>query len=1277
MDDNIELKYSIDQQYRNDPKMRMDLLSQIDDDEGVEYYVGGYKEVSFDVDPRELVNKLSEKKGYGRVVDEMLGGNGTAYFTTKGNVIKLTGDRSEYETSNTLKGKKNKYIANVYETGKLKSSHIVQGEVFIVIMEELGLPKGLQNTFEGCCCGVSKPIHIEFNENPVIIHPPIGDDKECRKIYNNLIRIKKELGSHGIIWNDIGIDNLGVKDGHLALLDMGETTGGFDNGTTIEMNETVNIKRVDEQQMEMFETGEWRHFSEMSGSDIEVVESVGEETVKFLFKEWDSVGFNVELLRLMSLPTKSYLFVSLLKRWLFTTKSKVPVSFRFDEYDLVKMFNGDYEFIEFFMSGNPPLEGWHFDSEWDDDDLDLINDKNLTIISKVIKCPIESVYNILSDNAQNELEDNIIMEEDVIHDIKLDIRLSKQLSNEYSTERELESDIITALSDHFDHGRMERTSSGKINWVIEGDLLNWVRNADMWNKNDYFKHNPDYWGDTLEGILIQYNPLYITPDLIFQILLTEEYTFEEEDGQYGKRGDLLEVNSKIFGDWYPDIDKTEFNEILLDRISYYEEHQPITEAGDIFGQGMLEPIEYGTYDNDKEWEEDVENVGDFDDGGQPTTNPQKGVVIPSQSAEKNICTVESFCEEQGPITFGQLKALVNAATNKRIGSDVARGGFKTIWRLAPFFLPQLLLVSAGLTVSRALNKIIKPSLTDTTGYQSWWGKVIMRAMDVAEGDYIPDKALGDDPLEKVFFISDGLMNMIKDKYKLKFARYVSDVANSKPDNEPVKDWFVENLLRDYLNKKFLLDPPLQPKRGIEFDELMESNIYDLPKEGEQTVEGRKDEIRELLNVIWDDHGVTLDSSVIGMYGLDVKMGQTTLVASNELAIERMGGLSNVLDTFRESIKGEHKINLGGGGSDISIGGLVINSVDDRIVHLGGVIDGDGVFRAFVSHDWVEFPLHLMNSDEGMMRQIDMLSDAGILEWESITQIEELNYELLTELLNFSLYDYLKLLPGGMLLDIELPHNEFIISDSGGFKGESQQTVNIMKTNQLSEMFQHPDVNPDVEAGDVIELLYMDDIYGLPVGTIGVVIDIYEELGQKKINVKWRGVFERDGKLYDNTLALLPDIDVYRFPKPEGKHDRGVDDIIDDVIDEHVQHKTSYKTPHAIINGEQIHLDVANTEFLKQKGMMNKTSYPEDRGMLFMWDEITPISMWMKNTLLSLDIVYMVDGEVVDYDKDVQPCEEEQCDSYGNVNANQVIELLSGGIDRYNIKMGDHIEINDL
>ena len=39
--------------------------------------------------------------------------------------------------------------------------------------------------------------------------------------------------------------------------------------------------------------------------------------------------------------------------------------------------------------------------------------------------------------------------------------------------------------------------------------------------------------------------------------------------------------------------------------------------------------------------------------------------------------------------------------------------------------------------------------------------------------------------------------------------------HTRPDNEPVPEWFVENLLRDYLNQKFLLNPPLPVKIDIE------------------------------------------------------------------------------------------------------------------------------------------------------------------------------------------------------------------------------------------------------------------------------------------------------------------------------------------------------------------------------------------------------------------------------------------------------------------------------
>ena len=266
-------------------------------------------------------------------------------------------------------------------------------------------------------------------------------------------------------------------------------------------------------------------------------------------------------------------------------------------------------------------------------------------------------------------------------------------------------------------------------------------------------------------------------------------------------------------------DSDEYRRIisLIKRIGSGER---IMEETDVFGQGLLDPIEPEEFEGDEEeWEKMLDDTQEplekpeIYTGGK--TDPEKGYVAPSKEVTNNICDVEGFCNDQGPITFGQLKALVEEATRKRIGADIGRGIFKSVWRIAPFFIPQILLAAVGVTVTRAFNKIITPALTDTKGYKSWWGKAVLKAMDVAEGDYIPDVALGDDPLSKVFFISDGLMAMIKDKYKLKFARYVANYAATRPDNEPVPEWFVENLLRDYLNQKFLLNPPLPVKIDLE------------------------------------------------------------------------------------------------------------------------------------------------------------------------------------------------------------------------------------------------------------------------------------------------------------------------------------------------------------------------------------------------------------------------------------------------------------------------------
>ena len=191
-------------------------------------------------------------------------------------------------------------------------------------------------------------------------------------------------------------------------------------------------------------------------------------------------------------------------------------------------------------------------------------------------------------------------------------------------------------------------------------------------------------------------------------------------------------------------------------------------------------------------------------------------IEPSKTAVKNICDSKKFCSTQGKITFGQLKELVKTASKTRLYKNVGEGGFKATIRLIPFFLPQLMIPGIVTGAARAINKIIKPSLTETENYNTFWGKAILRAFKVAEGDISLE-----DPLSKIFFISDGLMTIMDEKYKLKFARYIADLAESKRDNEEVPEFFVENELRTWINDKFLLNPPLPPKMSPDQDDTEE------------------------------------------------------------------------------------------------------------------------------------------------------------------------------------------------------------------------------------------------------------------------------------------------------------------------------------------------------------------------------------------------------------------------------------------------------------------------
>ncbi|MGD8441534.1 MAG: DUF192 domain-containing protein, partial [Holophagae bacterium] len=110
-------------------------------------------------------------------------------------------------------------------------------------------------------------------------------------------------------------------------------------------------------------------------------------------------------------------------------------------------------------------------------------------------------------------------------------------------------------------------------------------------------------------------------------------------------------------------------------------------------------------------------------------------------------------------------------------------------------------------------------------------------------------------------------------------------------------------------------------------------------------------------------------------------------------------------------------------------------------------------------------------------------------------------------------------------------------------------------------------------------------------------------------------------------------------------------------------------PQAILpDGSEITLELAITPDELAQGLMFRPLLPDDRGMLLIFAEERLPSIWMMNTLVALDLVYLDnDGLIVDLVPDAQPCPGEPCPRFVPKRpARAVLELPAGSIARHGL-----------
>ena len=114
----------------------------------------------------------------------------------------------------------------------------------------------------------------------------------------------------------------------------------------------------------------------------------------------------------------------------------------------------------------------------------------------------------------------------------------------------------------------------------------------------------------------------------------------------------------------------------------------------------------------------------------------------------------------------------------------------------------------------------------------------------------------------------------------------------------------------------------------------------------------------------------------------------------------------------------------------------------------------------------------------------------------------------------------------------------------------------------------------------------------------------------------------------------------------------------------------------IADGTQIELEVARTPQQQAMGLMYRPALPDNRGMLFNFPSAQPVSFWMKNVPVALDMVFLRKGVVQYIETSAPPCTKEPCPTYGpRTLIDQVIELRSGRATELGLKKGDEVTIN--
>ena len=109
----------------------------------------------------------------------------------------------------------------------------------------------------------------------------------------------------------------------------------------------------------------------------------------------------------------------------------------------------------------------------------------------------------------------------------------------------------------------------------------------------------------------------------------------------------------------------------------------------------------------------------------------------------------------------------------------------------------------------------------------------------------------------------------------------------------------------------------------------------------------------------------------------------------------------------------------------------------------------------------------------------------------------------------------------------------------------------------------------------------------------------------------------------------------------------------------------------------LRLEIASTQQQKIDGLMERTYLPDRHGMLFVYEKNSYPSIWMKNTYIPLDVLFVNKNGTIQCIKSAKPMDETHITCSYDLPSKYVIELPLNTTKTYNIKEGDYILLSPI